>query len=235
MLNFILDLVFPYRCIDCRKYLERQYVCQPCLHKLPINKVNNCVGCQRPTPLGKTCAFCKDDYAFDQLLVASDYNHKVISGMIHAFKYRFLPDLAPPLAQLMAKHVDHLAKRDHFSMVHGNPLLVPVPLFKTREYFRGFNQAELLARLIARRYRLDVSRDLIRVAKAVPQVDMKDRLERLSNIHGLYTCKNPEVFKGRNIILVDDVCTTGATLNECARILKEAGATYVLGLAIARG
>lgn len=234
-LNWFVDLIFPYRCIACSKYLNHEYLCRSCLNKLPVKKQNDCIGCQRPTPLGKTCTFCRDNYALDQLLVVSDFKNHTIASLIRAFKYRFLPDLAPPLAQLAGKYLDQLAKRKYFSMVQGNPLLVPVPLHKKREYWRGFNQAELLARLIARRYRLDVSVELIRTTHSPPQVKLKDRPERLSNVKGLYACPNLEVFKGRNIILVDDVCTTGATLNECARVLKEAGAVYVTGLAIARG
>ena len=171
----------------------------------------------------------------DRLFVVSDFKNHTVASLARLFKYRFLPRLAVPLSRLSFKYLDHLAKRDSFSMVQGNPLLVPVPLFKTREYWRGFNQAELLARSIARHYRLDVSTELIRTAHGTPQVELEDRPERLSNVRGLYAVANPELFKNRNIILVDDVCTTGATLNECARILKDAGAVHVTGLAMARG
>lgn len=235
VLNWFVDLIFPYRCIICEKYLDHEYLCSKCFNALPIKKQNECIGCQHPTPLGKTCAFCRDDYAVDQLLVVSDFNNHSVASAIKLFKYRFLQDLAEPLSRLSFKYLEHLAERDHFSMVQGNPLLVPVPLFKTREYWRGFNQAELLANLIARHYRLDMTNGLIRIAHGTPQVELKDRPERLSNVCGLYSCNNPRVFKGRNIILVDDVCTTGATLNECARVLKDAGAVSVTALAIARG
>ncbi|KKS13197.1 MAG: hypothetical protein UU70_C0021G0008, partial [Candidatus Yanofskybacteria bacterium GW2011_GWA1_41_6] len=114
-------------------------------------------------------------------------------------------------------------------------LLVPVPLHKKREYWRGFNQAELLARLIARHYRLDIGEGLVRSVDSIPQAKLENRPKRLLNVQGLYKCKKPEVFKDRHVILVDDVCTTGATLNECARVLKDAGAVSVIALAIARG
>lgn len=235
VLNFITDLVFPYRCIACGKYLDHEYLCSRCFNALPIKKQNECIGCHRPTPLGKTCVFCRESYAVDQLLVVSDFKNSTIASAIKLFKYRFLQDLAQPLSELSFKYLAHLAKRDHFSMVQGNPLLVPVPLFKTREYWRGFNQAQLLVNLIARHYRLDVDTGLIRTAHSTPQAELEDRPERLSNVRGLYSCLNPELFHGRNIILVDDVCTTGATLNECARVLKDAGAISVTALAIARG
>jgi len=235
MFDWITDLIFPYRCLVCGKYLDHEYLCRPCFNNLPIKKQNECIGCQRPTPLGKTCVFCKESCLVDQLLVVSDYKDASVSTAIRFYKYRFLQDLAEPLGQLVFKYLNHLAKNGHFSVVQGNPLLVSVPLFKTREYWRGFNQSELIAQSIARRYRLDVGVGLVRVAHRTPQVELENRLERFSNARGLYDCRNPETFRGRNIILVDDVCTTGATLNECARVLKEAGAVSVTALAIARG
>lgn len=215
--------------------MDKEYLCRPCLNKLPVKKQNECIGCRRPTPLGKTCVFCKDAHALDQLFVASDFKDPTVASLIKLFKYRFLSDLAEPLSQLASKHIDHLAKQSHFSIVQGNPLIVPVPLHRTREYWRGFNQAERIACLLAKRYRLDLSESLVRVANSTSQAELEDRPERLSNVRGLYACLSLKMVQGRAIILVDDVCTTGATLNECARVLKEAGAISVSALAIARG
>jgi len=235
ILSSIIDAIFPYKCVGCGKYLDKEYLCRPCFNTLPIKKQNECIGCHRPTPLGRTCVFCRDSCDVNQLLIVSDFKNTIIKSIIKLFKYRFIQDLSKPLGQLTFKYVDHLAKHNHFSIVQGNPLLVPVPLFKTREYWRGFNQADVLARLVARHYRLDVGEGLIRTAHSRPQAELEDRLERISNVGGLYACVDPEMFRGRNIILIDDVCTTGATLNECARVLKEAGGISVTALAIARG
>ncbi|MEK9157643.1 MAG: phosphoribosyltransferase family protein [Patescibacteria group bacterium] len=171
----------------------------------------------------------------DQLFVVSDFKNRDVESLIKLFKYRFLIDLAEPLGLLASKYINHLAKRDHFSIVEGNPLLVPVPLHRTREYWRGFNQSQLISGLIAKRYQLDTNENLICVAQGIHQAELEDKEERLSNVDGLYSVISPEVFTGRNIILIDDVCTTGATLNECAKVLKSAGAKSVTALAIARG
>lgn len=234
-MNWIADLVFPYRCVVCENYLEKEHLCSRCLNSLPIKKQYECIGCKRPTPLGKTCTFCREENSIDQLLIVSDFKNRDVASVIKLFKYRFLADLARPLGVLTSKYLDHIAKRDHFSIINNNPLLIPVPLHKTREYWRGFNQAELIAQLIGRRYRLDVANSLVRESRGTPQAELEDRPERLSNVRGLYICKQPESIKGRQVILVDDVCTTGATLNECARVLKEAGATHVSALVVARG
>ncbi len=233
--GYIVDLIFPYRCVVCGKYLDLGHLCPACFNALPIKKQNECIGCGHPTILGKTCPFCRGSCATDQLLVVSDYKDKSVSSIIKLLKYRFLSDLTEPLSRLTFKYLDHLARRDGLSIVHGNPLLVAVPLHKNREYWRGFNQAKILAKLIARHYRLDYHPALVRSKYAIPQADLSAKPERQSNVCGLYVCHDHKIVFGRNIILVDDVCTTGATLNECARILKDAGALHVTALAIARG
>jgi competence protein ComFC len=233
--EFAVDLVFPYRCVICERYLDKTHLCEKCFKSLPIKKQFECIGCKRPTLLGKTCTFCREENTLDQLFIVSDFKNSDVASVIRLFKYRFLPDLAEPLARLTSKYLDHIAQRDHFSFIQTNSLLVPVPLHQTREYWRGFNQAELIARHVGRRYRLDVDVVLTRTARGIPQAELEDRPERLSNVEGLYTCFSPENIKGRSVLLVDDVCTTGATLNECARVLKEAGAGHVAALVVARG
>src|SRR3989344_7185467 len=94
VLNWFTDLIFPYRCVACQQYLEREYLCSKCFNALPIKKQNECIGCHRPTPLGKTCAFCRDAYVVDQLLVVSDFKNHVVASAIKLFKYRFLHELA---------------------------------------------------------------------------------------------------------------------------------------------
>ena len=107
-LNFIIDLIFPYRCIVCGKYLDHEYFCQACFNALPIKKQNECIGCERPTPLGKTCAFCKESWAVDQLLVASDYKNTSIASAIKFYKYRFLSDLVLMVLR-RSKHITRIS------------------------------------------------------------------------------------------------------------------------------
>lgn len=234
-LGWLTELIFPYQCLICQKYLDKGFVCQKCLKSLPIKKQDECVGCERPTPLGQTCTFCREKNQLDQLFTAGDLKNVDLAALIKAFKYRFLPSLAEPLAEFTARHLNHLAQRDGFSFVKDNPLLVPVPLATRRKNWRGFNQAELLTQAIARHYRLEISDCLLRVKNNTPQAKIDNKAERLSNTHGLFAVKKPELVKGRKIFLIDDVCTTGATLNECARVLKNAGASEVSALVIARG
>ena len=232
--NWLVDLIFPYHCAVCEKFLDNSHLCERCFNSLPIKKELECIGCRRPTPLGQTCTFCREENAVDQLFIVSNLSDSSVDKIIKLLKYRFLADLAEPLARLAVKYLQHAAKRDQFSMVQGNPLLVAVPLHPRRENWRGFNQAWLIAEILARRYQLNTSSHLIRSQFGTPQAELEDRPERLVNVRGLYAASS-DVFRGRSVLLIDDVCTTGATLNECARVLKEAGATHVAALAIARG
>jgi ComF family protein len=140
-------------------------------------------------------------------------------------KYRELRAIAPTLARLLAEHLgSHSVEAD---------LLVPVPLHPRREAQRGFNQSLLLARQVGRLLGLPVEeRGLARVKDSPPQARTLSRRERWANVQGAFEARVP--FAGRHVLLVDDVCTTGATLEACAQALRGAGAVSVWGLAVAR-
>jgi len=145
---------------------------------------------------------------------------------IHQLKYRNLKALSPCLAELLA---------DYF---RSNPLpgeaLVCVPLHQRRLRERGYNQSNLLARELGRRIDLPIIEDcLVRVKQAQPQVRAVDVEERRRNVADAFMCRDGKV-GGKQIILIDDVCTSGATLESCAAALKSKGATSVWGLTLAR-
>ena len=145
---------------------------------------------------------------------------------IHELKYRSLKAISPCLAELLA---DYLKE---------NPLpgeaLVSVPLHPRRLRDRGYNQSALLAGELGKRIGLPVIEDcLIRVKQAQPQVRAVDADERRMNVADAFVCRDERV-GGKQIILIDDVCTSGATLESCAVALKNRGATSVWGLTLAR-
>jgi ComF family protein len=150
----------------------------------------------------------------------------VIRRAIHELKYRNLRGLAPLMAGLL---YDYLVE---------NPLpadiLVPVPLHRKRQRDRGYNQSALLAKELGRRSGLPVTvNGLVRHRYAVPQARSAGLSERHKNVAGAFTCPD-ERFQGKRVLLVDDVSTSGATLNACAGALKTAGAAQVWGLVMAR-
>ena len=230
----LLDIIFPYRCLACRTYCEREYLCRKCFKKIPIKKQSECVGCKRATPDGKTCAFCKEDNPLDRLLIVSDFKQPTVAKAIKKMKYGFIEDLLDPLHELTRSYLKLRAKKGQ-SFLAENPLLVPVPLHYRRENWRGFNQARVLAERLGRAYQMAWAEPIVRTGYRDPQADIEGRNQRIENARGLYACVQPVLAQDRHIILIDDVCTTGATLNECARVLKAAGAKHVSALVLARG
>ena len=148
-----------------------------------------------------------------------------VESAVHRFKYQGWRRLAAPLAQLLAERlvVEGLAAST----------VVPVPLHRERQRQRGFNQSDLLARELMRRLDLrEPPGRLVRIRPTLPQVG-NDRLHRWQNVRDAFAWRGPDL-EGRSLMVVDDVATTGATLEACASALKQAGAGPVIGVTVAR-
>ena len=174
---------------------------------------------------GHRCRSCRERPPhFDQALAAGCFEGPLREA-IHVFKYRPLRTLGSPLGAWMAEQV---------RLVHPLDRVLPVPLHRTRLRMRGFNQALLLAAAVGRRFSIVLDHDaLVRIRPTRPQVELNGA-EREQNVHGAFALKRPGAVAGMRILLVDDVFTTGATLNECSRALKEAGAASVTAFTLAR-
>jgi ComF family protein len=162
--------------------------------------------------------------SFDQAL-AVGYFEGPLREAVHQFKYRPCRALGRPLGQWMAEYIRLTAEID---------MVVPVPLHSTRLKQRGFNQALLLADCISRQHSISLCFDtLLRVKPTRPQVELNEA-ERIKNVAGAFALCHPKTVALRRILLVDDVFTTGATMHECASVLKNAGAAQVTALTLAR-
>lgn len=248
--NWILDTIFPKICLGCRKFTRStssgqagkgdfDYLCRSCFGSIRLKNTFECIGCKRQTRFGLTCVFCAKENQIDQLIIAAELSDPLVDKMLKTYKYKFVYDMAAPLSVISKKCVKKLLSKG-FSLFEDNPLLVPVPLHKKRFNERGFNQAELLAKNIADTYHVSYNISVLtRISNPKHQADIKSREERLNNVRNNFAVINAEAIRGRTIILVDDICTTGATLNECARVLKNppvgGGAKRVIGFVIARG
>lgn len=237
--KWLLDIVFPIRCIGCGIFPPSQkktYLCQGCIRQIPINNSGECIGCKQKSLLGKTCRICKKSNWLDQLLIASDYKNDLVVKAIKTFKYRFIQEMAEPLSIILKKYITRLNKDNKFSILSDSPIIIPIPLHSLRLNWRGFNQADLIAKLFAQSIQTNTHTDIItRIKKSKPQADIKQKDDRLKNLKYKFRVTGSSKIKNKTVILIDDICTTGATLNECARILKEAGAQKVVGLVVARG
>lgn len=244
--NF-LNLIFPITCVGCKTH--NTDICEECLRKVKILEKQECPNCRKISEFGKFCSFkCgseifKDGAFFDHLIVCTEYgDNGFVDELITRFKYNFSEGIKTVLGFFLSKEIESL-----FNFFEGNfknASVVPVPLHRKRLKFRGFNQSEILANFIAnsltgRALNLQIENLLKREINTHPQAKL-GREERLINLKNAFTFESKDKRENgdsdiKNIILIDDVCTTGTTLNECARILKNAGAGKICGLVVARG
>lgn len=233
--KIILDTLFPITCLSCQK--NDLWLCEECFQKIPIRRDQVCPACEREITLsGLLCRTCRTsrEFQLDGLISAVSYENQTVKKMVHNFKYRFVSDLSRPLARLEIKAL----------LSHDTPLpqaLIPVPLYPRRLRWRGFNQALLLAENISRNsappLKIPVLDILERRKYNKPQMELRNYQNRLENVRNLFRIKSSaglDNIKGKTVYLIDDIATTGATLQECAKVLKEAGAKKVFAVVIAR-
>jgi ComF family protein len=245
--KFVLDTLFPISCINCNK--DGFWLCDDCLHDIELLSIQVCPKCEDTiTDSGLTCRNCKPSN-LDGLLVASGYKENNIRKFVHLYKYRFVEDLHIPLGKLLTKTIlqSNLPIPD---------LILPVPLHSRRLRWRGFNQSQLLAEYVSQNLtpnlEIPVDKNLLTRQKYTPpQMKIKKYQERLTNLQNAFAINSvtnrlpfftwtpsvqvtQAILAGKTILLIDDIATTGATLFECAKILKQNGAKKVFGAVIAR-
>ncbi len=222
-LRRLLDTLFPPRCAGCG--LRGVELCERCLASVRSLDPASCPRCGRPSRLGALCAACcRYDGPMNGIRTACVYEG-VARKAIHGLKYRHRQALAGPLARLLE---DELRRRPLQL-----DLLIPVPLHPRRHAQRGYNQSELLARELGARLGIPARSCLARRRETRSQAGL-NAATRQSNVREAFEFVGPDTIAGLRVGVVDDVCTTGATLEDCARALKDARCAAVWGIAIAR-
>ncbi len=218
----LLDLLFPPRCVVCRRVGE--WFCPRCRAAIELIPPPICERCGRP--LHRTdCPYCRHNPPQIDGLRAVAFFEGGLRQAIHTFKYQHRPELAAPLGAMLADYL----------MDHPLPVdtIIPVPLHVERERMRGFNQSALLAQELALRTNLRLWYNVVeRIRYTQPQIEL-DLQQRRENVREAFMA-NPQAI-GARILLIDDVCTTGATMEACSVALKQRGACMVWGLSLARG
>lgn len=236
LITGLRDILYPKTCLICREKLDEncmdELVCFRCWAAIKKNTPPFCSCCGRSVDSKSLtenicCACLKKPAHFDRAFAPCAYEGPV-KDLIHEFKYNNKDYLAATLSRLMLDFI-----REYNVPVNSLDLIVPVPLHPARLREREFNQAELLARKIASSYKITISADnLARRRYTKNQAELESQ-DRLVNVKDSFAVKTPKLFKGKNILLVDDVMTTGATSSEAALALKNAGANTVLVLTLA--
>ncbi len=218
-----VDLLFPQWCVGCRK--EGGFICSSCLELLSKITSPICPRCGIPQAGGKTCSDCKNLKAIDGIRSPFKFEG-VMRQAIHQLKYGNIRALMVPLGKLL------------YDFLVLNPIpgevLVPVPLHPGRLRERGYNQSSLLARELSKLTGLPLLDDcLVRLRHTPPQAKTPTGAERRSNVESAFSSHDGKL-RGKGVVLVDDVSTSGATLDACAQALKVGGVTSVWGLTLAR-
>jgi len=230
-----LDIIFPKYCLGCGQ--EGSYLCFKCSLAIPLQKSITCFFCDHRSPTGYVCRKCRRKHhpALAGLLVASHWNNLLLRQIIYEYKYRFIKELSEPLSKIMINFLENIKLTNWQT---DQLILVPVPLHPRRILWRGFNQAEILAKEIGRHFNLpSIADTLIRQRHTLPQMDIHDQIKRSKNVAAAFALseKKSVSLKNKVVILVDDICTTGSTLEECAKALKPLKPKEIWGLVIARG
>jgi ComF family protein len=231
----ILDILFPPLCHVCRSFISEQteiHLCQPCREKIRVVGSPLCTICGVPfaTENGSdhTCGHCLTHRRQFAGARAATFFEGPLQELIHRFKYGKKLQLSRPLGLLTA------AALGDYHPARTADYLVPVPLHRRRLQERGFNQSQLIGQVLAKNWGIPLSvHNLRRIRWTAPQTGLT-AAERERNIRGAFAVSSPETLKGKRLLLVDDVYTTGSTVSECAKTLHLAGAEVVHVVTVAR-
>lgn len=227
----LVDFLFPKFCIGCGKF--GTYLCNACVANI-VQAELVCPNCEKPSVGGVAHPLCRKKYGLDGLWSLGAYKDP-LKKAIQKLKYHFVADLAGALVNLEITYwarfgpqfLEEIKKEGALNWV-----IIAVPLHPSREKRRGFNQSALLGKILSKKLGLPYREGLKRIVNTKPQVGLSG-WERKKNIKGAFSLTKPYTLHP-NILLIDDVWTTGSTLKECCYVLKRGGAAKVWALTLAR-
>lgn len=229
MWRWLWDALYPPRCVACGRFSAVLF-CPECSEAIAPILPPACRRCGVPLRELGDCRSCRGRvFAFDGVLCAGLYQGSLRCAILNLKFRRWRRAAAPLAAQLW-----QVWSRSEYATWRQVDALVPVPIHPVRRALRGFNQAELLAEQLSRLSGVPVLKDaLCRRRYRRPQVGLR-QAERLQNVQDAFEVVRPDCVQGRALALLDDVFTTGGTLDACARVLKDSGARFVVALTLAR-
>ena len=229
------DCLFPIFCLECQQ--EGQWWCNECLEKSFKSGVMCCPVCHQANINGHVCQNCKATSFLNGSVAFFNYEESAPIGLlIKKFKFNLATDVSKVWKHIILSYGEVLF--DKANWPSEQMVIIPVPLHKKRYNERGFNQSAIIAQLVFEKLEYKGSilfdaKNLLRQKNTAQQARLS-RVERLENIKNAFVWQGQKL-DGCNIVLVDDVFTTGATMQACAQILKENGAATVFALTLARG
>ncbi len=215
LIKTLLSLIFPLECRICKKTLEAgnlTYICSECFTKIRFIEEAYCF---------------KGRHHFKRIYSMGLYQG-VLREAILLLKYQGVKGLIPPLGKILLEYCEENIDFSSFD------LIFPVPLFRSKKREREFNQAEVFAQIIGKRYSLPVSNENLLRIRDTRKMSGLNLEERRRNVKGAFVVREKEKIRNKRILLTDDICTTGATVDECSKVLLTAGAKEVTVLTLAR-
>lgn len=220
----IVEFLFPATCVGCGKW--GNFICSKCAKGLPRINPPFCRKCGKPESTGTFCPACWNSQGNIDGIRSVFHFEGVVRQAVHDLKYHHLKALSAPMADYLAEYVRQ-------NPIPGD-VLMPVPIHQNRIKQRGYNQSALIAGHLGKKLGIPVvTTCLVRSKDSLPQARTTNVEQRKKNVKGAFSCGNTSD-NYKEIILVDDVCTSGATLEACAAALKKSGFHSVWGLTVAR-
>lgn len=234
--NLFKNVLLPPSCLYCRKKLtddSQGLICLECWQKIEINSGFFCPECGRRLYQPQKTCHLKVPFI---LAAVGFYQNKVLRSLLQALKYKGAKEAAGILASLMILYFQK-SKLENF-LKEKQFVLLSLPLHPAKKRRRGFNQSEILAQALVKRTKnfflpLE-TKALVKIKNNAPQMELKNFEARKENVKNCFLVAKPELIKGKNILLLDDVFTSGATMSEAVRVLKASGAKKIIGLVVAK-
>lgn len=236
MLGALINLFYPALCRACLKKINEsdRNICADCAKKITERLPPFCIKCGRqvkgsPESTAGICQDCEDDTPyFDRAWSACHYDG-ILKDLIHGFKYRKITSLSTDFTALI---INFMKK---YGIGKECQLILSIPMHPNRLFKREINHADILAGALGKNLGVPYSGNVLKKIKNTEFQSTLGRQERIKNLRSSFSLKNSSVVHGKNILLVDDLFTTGSTVNECSRLLKNSGAGYVEVITLARG
>ncbi len=235
MLGALINLLYPALCKACLKKINEfdRNICECCAKKIKERALPFCVKCGRQLKgspeLITMCPDCKENAPYFDRAWSACYYDGLLKDLIHEFKYNKIISLSTDFSILM---INFMKKYD---VGRDCQIILSIPMHPNRLFRREINHADILAMALGKRLGIPYSGDTLKKIKDTSFQSKLKRWDRIKNLHLSFSLKNNSIIRNKNILLVDDLFTTGSTVNECSRLLKNSGAGYVEVITLARG
>lgn len=230
----LLDILYPEgkNCYLCGDKIRKEHtygICRGCRESFIFIREKSCSMCGKFLASGSLCSDCRSiRHYYDRAHSLCVYDGK-IKEWIYSFKYAGRSYLARPFGRMMVERIKEIG------LDRAVDCIVPVPLYRKKQRQRGYNQSHLLANVISRELGLGKTLDILRRDKDTPPLSGQTRLQRMETMEGAFRIADGGAAAVKNVLLIDDIYTTGSTVNQCAKVLKEWGAAGVYVFTLASG